>query len=304
MRKDASPVFRHATGVGRNNVAPVVGCARSRILEGMDIETAQKLNEATRDFYAANAASFSSTRERPWEGWLRLLPHVDAAIDAARKPFGVLDVGCGNMRFEKFLAEAFPNQRFAFACIDNCPALAEEGISQDTIFHEDDVVELIREGKLGVMIDGMLDCMLHNLPADLHDLLPLRLSAAFGLMHHIPLPEWRRGLLATLVDRTAPGGLVAVAFWQFAKSEKAREKAERTTAEGCEKLGISLDTDSGDYLLGWQGSTEHFRYCHSFSDDEIDALADEAQRHGARVVDCYSADGSDSASNRYLVLAR
>ncbi len=272
----------------------------------MDIETAQRLNEATRDFYAANAASFSSTRERPWEGWRRLARHVGNAIDhmaASRKaaseprsagrdsePFRVLDVGCGNMRFERFLAEEFPGQPFAFACMDSCPALAGEGLRQDAAFQEADVMELIRKGDM----EGMLDDM--TATSSFH------LSVAFGLMHHVPLDGWRRDLLRALVGHTAPGGIAAVAFWQFAKNPKLREKVERTTAEGCAKLGIGLDVNEGDYLLGWQGSADRLRFCHSFSDEEVDSLADEAQRLGASVVDSYSADGPDGMSNRYVVL--
>lgn len=272
----------------------------------MDIETAQRLNEATSEFYAANAASFSSTRERPWEGWRRLLPPIENAVDAgfpprtaaSEEPFRVLDVGCGNMRFEGFLAEAFPDRSFSFACIDNCPPLAKEGFRRDAVFQEADVVELLRKGELDGMFDDMTTAS-HLIPPSAS---PFNLSVAFGLMHHVPLAEWRRQLLATLVEHAAPEGLVAVAFWQFAKNPKLSEKAERTTAQGCAKLGVELDVDAGDYLLGWQGSTDHFRFCHSFSDEEVDSLVDEAQRHGARVIDSYNADGPDGMSNRYIVL--
>ncbi len=272
----------------------------------MDIETAQRLNEATSDFYAANARSFSSTRERPWEGWRRLLPHIENAVDAgfplrtaaSGEPFRVLDVGCGNMRFERFLAEAFPDRSFSFACIDNCPPLAEEGFRRDAVFQEADVVELLRKGELDGMLDGMTAAS-HLIPPSAS---PFNLSVAFGLMHHVPLAEWRCHLLATLVEHTATGGLIAVAFWQFAKNPKLREKAERTTTEGCAKLGLEIDVNAGDYLLGWQGSTDHFRFCHSFSDEEVDSLVDEAQRHGARVIDSHNADGPDGMSNRYVVL--
>lgn len=278
------------------------------ILEAMDIETACRLNKATEEFYAANAVSFSSTRERPWKGWRRVLAHAEGCIDRldaptpphgcrersapdgkVDSPFRVLDVGCGNMRFERMLGDAFPERRIEVYASDSCPTLAGTGnVGAPCRVHYQslDVVGCLEKGTLSDRLDAP-SC---------------DLAVAFGFMHHVPLPAWRRALLEALVAHTAPGGVIALTFWRFAEDAKARKKGARTTAAGCAALGIDVEPSSGDYLLGWQNSLQHFRYCHSFSEAEVDSLVDEARRLGCRLVDSYLADGPDDMSNHYIVL--
>lgn len=83
----------------------------------------RKLNDLTSDFYAREAASFSATRQAPWHGWEKAWELI-TAHDAVQGPFPshaarvpddsagdsgapltILDLGCGNLRFERFLAE-------------------------------------------------------------------------------------------------------------------------------------------------------------------------------------------------------
>ena len=44
---------------------------------------------------------------------------------------------------------------------------------------------------------------------------PFELVAVFGLLHHVPGEAGRRALLEALARRVAPGGLLALAFWDF-----------------------------------------------------------------------------------------
>ena len=256
----------------------------------MDKETAHKLNEATSEFYAANAESFSSTRVRPWDGWAKVLEYVAPLAERASKEhrvLRVLDIGCGNLRFEKLLTETFPGQRFDFYTVDNCPELAQNFAQEAKVRYQQlDVIECLETGTLAARLDAP----------------PCDLVAAFGFMHHIPLVAWRKDLLNVLIERTAPEGINALAFWQFANSEKLAAKAAETTRLGCGKLGITLDQTAGDYLLGWQGGTERFRYCHSFADDEIANFERFAASKGATPRASFSADGPDGKSNRYLIL--
>src|ERR1700741_2300315 len=62
----------------------------------MDAKTINYLNNINRNFYATVADDFDQTRATAWPGWQRLLPYLSM-------PLSVLDVGCGNARFARFL---------------------------------------------------------------------------------------------------------------------------------------------------------------------------------------------------------
>ena len=118
------------------------------------------------------------------------------------------------------------------------------------------------------------------------------LCVSFGFMHHIPLREHRMQVLRALVDHARSGGLVALSLWQFERDPRIAGKA-RPVSGG----------DRGDYLLGWQGTAGLQRFCHSFSEEEVDELSASVALD-AREVARYSADGKSGDLNRYLVLER
>ena len=67
----------------------------------MDATTRRLLNELNRRFYRENADAFDVTRRVPWPGWNRLAEFLPAT-----GPLSTLDLGCGNGRFLRWLAEA------------------------------------------------------------------------------------------------------------------------------------------------------------------------------------------------------
>lgn len=238
---------------------------------------ALKVNRLTRAFYERNASSFSETRARAWPGWER----VREVVDLPERAY-VLDIGCGNLRFERFVQQTHPQARFV--CVDNCAALAADAQMANITFMQTDLVAALADDALMRAIgDGSFD-----------------LCAAFGFMHHIPLHAWRQRLLSDMVALARPGGFIAVAFWQFLDSPRLAEKARAATEAGCARHDIAFD-DPHDRLLGWQDESDAFRYCHHFTEDEIDALA--AAAPGAREIARFSADGAEQL-NRYLILQR
>lgn len=238
----------------------------------MDAQTTQRLITLNNDFYRANAASFSATRNHAWEGWSRLvglLPH---------RPASALDVACGNMRFKRFLDEAYGAGAVNYLGIDSCRNLVPE-----------DLLDCFSEVNLLEQASPAQKC-----PPNKYELV-----ACFGFMHHVPGNSLRNNVLEGLASACAPEGTIAISFWQFAQDESMLRKAQESTLKGAEQLNLALD--EGDYLLGWNGSYDTFRYCHSFSDDEIDALL-EPLYGSFDVVARYSADGRTGDLNAYTVL--
>lgn len=247
---------------------------------GMDRATASRLSALTGAFYEQVSESFSATRQNAWTGWQSV---VDACglhgLDAPR----VLDVACGNLRFERFLAEAGIAARVR--AYDACDALSK-GVDINTVsisYSRLDVVSALER-------NGELVGVLGKAGADL--------AVCFGFMHHLPLREQRALLVEALAASVAPGGHIAISFWQLSRSERLLAKAQATTARAVAELGLR-GFGPGDYLLGWQGRADVLRFCHDFSEEEIDELA---LASTAREVARFSADGATNDLNRYLIL--
>ena len=135
---------------------------------------------------------------------------------------------------------------------------------------------------------------------------PCDLVACFGFLHHVPGWGNRVRLLRELGGHVAPGGFLVVSFWQFMNSPALAVKACESHARGLQALAErGLDAaalEQGDYLLGWQDRQDVFRYCHSFTQDEVRALADEAGL-AEHIVDSFEADGRTGNLNAYLVVS-
>ena len=238
----------------------------------MDLRTAKELNELTTNFYARVGESFSATRQNPWKGWER--------VRELAHPYGpnlsVLDLACGNLRFEHFLALDHPNLR-AWA-IDHDEALAQAGGVETLPW-----ISFVPLDVIGTLLDGEdLETALSAPPCDL--------SVCFGFMHHIAFPPHRAAVLRALVKHTKPGGLAIASFWQFVRSPRILAKAQPLH-------------DNGDYLLGWQNRTDVQRYCHSYADEEINELVASLGSE-AREVERFQADGKAGNLNCYVVLRR
>ncbi|MDR2895281.1 MAG: hypothetical protein LBV30_01290 [Propionibacteriaceae bacterium] len=128
---------------------------------------------------------------------------------------------------------------------------------------------------------------------------PARLSVSFGFLHHLAWSASRSALLNALIDQTAAGGLIILTAWQFADDPIKRHKAQQSTDRALARLGFG-GLKTGDYLLGWHGDETSWRYCHSFSDAEIDQLIASAGER-ARLIERFRADGKSGQMNTYLL---
>ena len=328
---------------------------------------AKKLSALNTSFYAEVAASFSETRQTKWPGWDILADYLENANEteriaatecaagnasklareraaakghAAERPgrqasespaFSVLDVACGNMRFEKYLQARFPNWRLSFDAIDNCLPLAEDARQGSIDFYERDVIGLLADGSLALPPEtARCGCARRRAgntgPADIDspagasqphaggspaplprtacDKPGYNLSVCFGFFHHIPLFEMRVSLLRQLIGALAMGGTCCVSLWRFLDDARIAEKAQSST-ERARSLGIvePADLHAGDYLLGWKERDDVFRYCHHFDDAEISSLV----KSVADIADLaleYRADGKTGSLNTYLVFTK
>lgn len=261
----------------------------------MDTSTIQALIALNNQFYAQHAASFAATRSSPWHGW-----NILASLLRERSWTGIdartaLDLACGNLRFEEFLAREFPHARFSFNAVDACPALASpQALAQANIrYREVDILQHALAGHRS--IDGVSAC---------------DLTVCFGFMHHVPSRELRSAVLDTLCAHTAPHGLTVVSFWQFMHDERLARKAMQAGALAADTSspfaahGVDVSQlDENDQFLGWQTDPSPLRYCHHFPEVEIDELVASVGTV-AREVARYSADGSSGTLNRYLVLEK
>lgn len=244
----------------------------------MDATTVQIINEETKRFYAECVASFSATRNAAWQGW----EHLPSLV--VEPPKHVWDLGCGNLRFERFLTETFPEQSFSVEAWDSCASMPDfTGLERvDVTFQEVDIVEALLAG-------GPLA---PDEPADL--------TVAFGLFHHVPSCALRTELLRAMCMGTRAGCLVAVSLWDARTEERGAKKAAELTPIAQEQLGIT-DLEPGDCFLGWQDRRDIFRFCHCFDEEEARELAAAVAEH-AKLEALYRADGKDGASNTYLCL--
>lgn len=259
-----------------------------RTAKPMDKPTADRLRQLDTRFYERYGASFSQTRRTAWAGWDGCLATLEENVPQPGEPYRVLDLACGNLRFETWLARRFPETPFTFHAVDICEPELPEGL---------DAAQLdFQRADLAALLDT--DGDKPALPGPLPGVPPCDLAVAFGFMHHLPLQGQRESLLRLMADSLAPGGHGCVSLWRFLDVPELAARAHETTAQGCAELGID-GLEPGDCLLGWQGVPGAYRYCHSFSECEIDVFATLLQVHGLQIAR-FDADGRNGAMNAYL----
>lgn len=231
----------------------------------MDNRTIERLTALNRAFYETTAASFDQTRGAPWPGWDAVLPHLPPVVR-------VLDAGCGNGRFGKFLAQRGASQ-ISYTGLDSSPALLARARAA------------LRNLSANLLERDLLRDPLPDGPFDL--------VALFGVLHHVPGEATRRRLICDLAERLAPGGLLFFSAWRFAEFERFRRRIAPWPADLC--------AEPGDYLLDWRRGERALRYCHFVDEAEHAALIEAS---GLREIDTFCADGESGESNRYSLLRR
>lgn len=223
----------------------------------------------------------------------------------------VLDVACGNLRFERFLAMRLDGGFHALA-VDSCDSMALDAL-RERDFGEGSV-EFRHADVIETLIGGVGDVECRSVLGDVAGHEEERAAGgfdavvSFGFMHHVPGEANRVAFLKALVSAARPDGIVAVSLWRFMDDERLARKAIAITeavqqgAGGPGALDCS-DFEPGDYLLGWKDDARALRYCHHFDDGEIARLAASIADR-ALLVDRYAADGKSGHLNEYLLFRR
>ncbi len=303
----------------------------------MDELTRRQLLALSAEFYRAHAADFDASRaHHPWPGWLRVVGALRPWSEGARSdggregdhggqhegdsdrsgdggyggdgdgdesvPLRVLDVGCGNARLAAFLDERLG----ATASDPDRSRLAYVGVAYVGVDANAALLEAAR-ARLPARMAGTVELTQQDFLADPEagsalPTGPFDLVAVFGVLHHVPGRETRLALLEAARARLAPGGLLALAAWQFADRPRFRRRRVPWSALP-PLLGAPLDPtrlEPGDHLLRFgDDPNKPPRYCHQLSDAELDSLPDAL---GLALVDDFRDDGAEGDLNRYLVL--
>jgi len=300
------------------------------------------------NLYSDFAKDFSSTRQAPWAGWKRLISQIpsikdpnlkeNSKLQTANSELKILDLGCGNGRFLKFLTSNIQYSISKYVGIDNAEELLEIAknniknktlniknpskelqtlISKHIIFHKRDLESIDWDVELDQEFD---------------------LVVIFGVMHHIHSFEKRVELLQKAAKHLSLDGILAVTFWQFKDNESFVKKHDISNLNNHEadhgtrhktlnlkhkkslekhivdnepiniedkSLNSKLQTHNlkpkytnNDYQLSF-GKEGATRFAHHFSNEEIDEIVNRLELN---VIDEFNSDGFENKMNRYVLV--
>lgn len=236
--------------------------------------TIKTIDQLNTKFYQAISKSISTSHlavHNTWETWYSLLQFIHA-----NKPVSALDIGCGNGRWFEFLLNNDVTFSRAVGFDTDSYLIAE---AMNTFIDHTEI-----EFKSGNIFD-------HEY---FQYLAPFSLVTGFGVWHHIPTYELRLNLLKKLF--LVRNSRIIISFWQFHKNPRLLKRCINpgNIAASLELTDHSFEEN--DYFVGWHGSKEVVRFCHSFSDEEIERIRMEIGLPSTLIY----GKGND-ATNCYLV---
>ena len=244
----------------------------------MNAQVQEQLLALNHQFYTAVGQEFDRTRQSLPAGMVQLAQQLRR--DQMQR---ILDVGCGNGRFARALAQV----RVAadYLGIDADPHLLALAVEQTR--HLPGVAAAYRS--VGLAKPGWMTGLAGDGPFDA--------VVCLAVLHHFPGRDLRQRLVCDLVQLLAPTGLLALSTWQFLAADRFVGKL----APWSEIDLTAADVEPGDALLPWNQGVHALRYVHQLDLAEIEELA--AAAH-LRVVESFRADGKEGNLNLYTVLAR
>ncbi len=259
----------------------------------MNKQAILQLNKVNKLFYQQIGSDFDDTRKQPWHGWDHIIPHIQKKI-IEKKQVHILDIGCGNGRFLKFIVSKWKNSNIFYHGIDNnqfllnkaknvVPTVINTSSKKPSIktqFTHQDIVTSLLHSKKSFLEEKSYDVIV-----------------AFGVFHHIPGFRTRHQLMKYLADSAKETAIICVSFWQFNKSKRLLKKQASPILVNIK----AEDLEKNDYILDWNRATFGYRYCHLSDKDEIKKIIKNTQ---TTILFEFDDDGKTKNLNHYLVLEK
>lgn len=239
----------------------------------MDSNIQSRLLELNRNFYNRFASSFSDTRGRVQPGVRQIIKRID--LDSS-----ILDVGCGNGTLARALVENGYNGDYLGV-----------DMSEELLTKAQTLLDENAQGHINFQQIDLADPDWQNaVPTENFNWL-----VSFAVFHHLPGQILRRNIASAFADLVAQTGKVAVSVWQWQNSPRLSKRVLPWDT-------VSLDPaklDEGDVLLDWRaGETVGYRYVHTFTENSLTELAQDA---GFTVRESFYSDGKTGNLALYQV---
>lgn len=252
------------------------------------------LNQA---FYEQFGSSFSDSRSRPQPGFAQLLQHLPPNTT------NVLDVGCGDGRFGRFLQREIREWRLENETRrvgdweikpTQSPSLIVShspiGLRYTGVDFSERLLAIAREAGPGEFFQRDL-----VQPSCLTGLGEFDVVACLAALHHIPGYANRLRLLREMAEHLRPGGRLFLATWQFLTNERQRRKLRDWSLVGLD----AADVEPGDYLLSWEREGQGLRYVAMIDEAAVAQMATEA---GLTMERQFYSDGREGNLSLYTIL--
>ena len=255
----------------------------------MDRSTTRRLLALNAGFYEEFGTHFAATRHS-------LNPGILRALDGRGRFGTVLDLGCGDGRVGRYLAQFESVARYIG--IDGSASLLEQaaksgGLPTDHQLLRIDLAVADWMDRLYSGIQGPRFDAVERPPLDTGQKPSFDTVLSFAFLHHLPGSRRRQRLLEQLAELAHPGARLVVSVWQPSRSSRLRNRILPWS-----ELGLDgADLEPGDLLLDWRRGGRALRYVHEFGEDE---LIDLCTRAGWTPTESYLSDGQEKNLGLYL----